>query len=213
MIESLPAEAGVPREKTAEEERPVLLAPEGVGSLFQRDYVAVVEGSALSPEAAVLLIRSHFPEFSPAELAEFCAPHPSGGPLQPGDTMHVNIRGAGHCAVIVTEIRDTGFTLRTLAGHIEAGRITFGAAKDVAGRLVLRIRSRARLDHPVRYAGYELLGRHAQTRIWVTFLERSAAACEGRLLGRVIHSTERVEFSPADWGAVERPTFERAIVG
>ena len=59
--------------------------------------------------------------------------------------MHVHMRGIGDFGVVVSHVEDGSFTLRTLEGHPEAGRITFGASRDAAGHLVLRIRSRARL--------------------------------------------------------------------
>jgi hypothetical protein len=193
--------------KTQEELRPAQLATDGTGPLFQRDYVAVLEGATASPEDAVRHVRADFPSFSPSELAEFSRPEGENGPLQVGDTMHVLIRGAGHCGVRVTLVEPRSLTLRTLEGHIEAGRITFGAEQDETGRVILRIRSRSRISSPARYVGYEMVGKHAQTRIWVTFLERWAERCGGRIVGQVLLAWDRVEESPADTGETERPTF------
>lgn len=41
--------------------------------------------------------------------------------------MQVEIRSAGTCAVRVVDVQPRVLTLRTLDGHMEAGRISFGA--------------------------------------------------------------------------------------
>ena len=195
---------------TREELRPVQYASQGVGRLFQRDYVGVVAQSRLTPEALLLRVRKDFPCFSPRELAVFSPPHGSPDALDVGDTMHVLIRGHGHCGVVCTLVDDLSFTVRTLQGHLEAGTNTFGACYDAAGRIVCRIRARSRIRDRVRYAGYLLLGIHAQTRIWTTFVERMAAASGGRIVGEVMTSTEEARELPIDRGEEEAPTFRAA---
>jgi len=86
--------------RTREERRPLQLASDGVGRLLQRDYVAVAGASRLTPEALMLRVRGDFSGFAPRELAEFSRPHGDTPLLNVGDTMHVLIRGAGHCAVV-----------------------------------------------------------------------------------------------------------------
>jgi hypothetical protein len=208
-----PSEAEGQAEKSREERRAAQPSDQGVGALLQRDYVAVVEGSRCTPEEAVLKIRGDFPEFAPSMLAEFSRPDGKEGPLGLGDTMHIYIRGAGHCAVVASDIEPRSVTLLTLQGHIEAGRISFGASTDEAGRLVCRIRSRSRIGDYPRFVGYHLLGKHAQTRIWTTFLERLAQACGGHLIGRVLLSTDTVYDLPEDQGVRRAPTFEEADAG
>jgi hypothetical protein len=215
-VDAAMREEGVrePECPSPEELREVQLATEGAGPLLQRDYVVVLEGSTCTPEAVVEMIRSDFPRFSPAELADFSRPEGAVGPLAVGDTMHVRIRAVGDCGVMVTHREPRSLTLRTLEGHPEAGRITFGAYRDEAGRLVCRIRSRARQRNRRLFTGYLTVGIHGQTRVWVTFLERLAAACGGRVLGEVITSTDEVEELPEDRGIGEAPTFSlRADAG
>jgi len=195
--------------KSEEERREVQPTPEGTGPLLQRDYVIVVEGSACSPEQAVAMLRRGFPRFSPATLAHFMRPPGETGLLEVGHTMRVHVRGIGNAGVVVSHVDGCSFTLRTLRGHPEAGRITFGASRDAAGRLVCRIRSRARIDTLHRYIGYRLLGKRAQTNAWMAFLRRTATACGGKVLGDVLVSTDEVTDSPADRGHVEAPTHGR----
>ncbi|HEU4754628.1 MAG TPA: DUF1990 family protein [Armatimonadota bacterium] len=193
--------------KSREERRPIHLAPEGAGPLFQRDYVIVVRDPRVTPDEAVRMIRADFPSFSPDEWAKFTRPASETGPLEVGHTMHVRMTGAGHFGVEVTDVEPHSLTLRTLKGHVEAGRISFGAHCDAGGRLVCRIRSRSRLSGVARYLGYELLGKHIQTLVWVTFLRRLAERCGGEPIGDVVQSWDRVSETYADVGALERPTF------
>jgi hypothetical protein len=192
--------------RTEEEERDLQLASEGAGPLLQRDYVAVVDRGGCPPEEAIRRLRNDFPRYSPELLASFRRPEGAAGPLAVGDTMHVHIRGAGPAGVIVTGVEPSSLTLRTLEGHQEAGVITFAAHRDETGRLVLRIRSRARQRNLPRFFGYALLGKTAQTQIWVQFLKALVADCAGHLVGDVIVATDEVEETPLDRGEEEKPT-------
>lgn len=205
-VDRKPESAG----KTREELRPVQLATHGTGPLFQRDYVVVAEGARCTPEEAMMKLREDFPRFSPDLLAPFWGQDTTHPPLTVGDTMHVHIHGAGHAAVVVTRIEARALTLRTLEGHFEAGRISFGAASDEAGRLVLRIRSRHRIHNLIRYLAYEVMGKHFQSQIWATFLKRWAEACGGQVLGNVLMAWDRVPEEPEDRTPAPSPTFEEA---
>src|SRR5205814_7432331 len=103
-------------------------------------------------------------------------------------------------------VEPRSMTMETIEGHAEAGRISFATSLDESGRLVARIRSRARSSSPLLYVGHALLGKHVQSQIWVTFLERLAQACRGRILGEVIVQTDEVEETEADRGQRETPT-------
>jgi len=201
-----PAKHRAPEGQTEEEGRSPQPATRGSGPLLQRDYVLVIAGSRCTPEEAIRRVRRDFPRFSPRELAEFTRPAGAGESLEVGDTMHIHIAGYGDCAVRVAQVDPRRLTLLTLDGHLEAGRITFSADRDAAGRLVLRIRSRARLRNPPWLAAYALLGKHAQTRVWVTFLERLAVSCGGLLRSDVLLATDRVRETLADRGEVAAPT-------
>lgn len=191
-------------------EKPVQLATDGVGPLMQRDYVVVMEGSDRSPEAALELLLRDFPSYSPDSLACFTYPPGTEPPLGMDDAMDVAIVGNPLTAVRVCDLTPRSLTLRTLQRHIEAGRITFAADEDLAGRLVLRIRSRARIGDPFRLVGYLAMGVHIQTRIWITFLERWATAIGGTMVGPVLHEFDRVQESLADRGEREAPTLPHA---
>lgn len=197
--------ATVPRE---EELRPVQLAPEGAGPLLQRDFVAVIEGSPLAPEQAALKLRRELPRYAPEALCKFTRSSSAGDPLEVGDTMHVRLKGAGAAAVIVTHVDARSLTVRTMEGHIEAGRNTFGFYTDEHGRLVCRVRSRARTRDVPRLIAYWLGGKGNQSLIWTMFLNRVADECGGKLVGSVREDTETVEDTPLDVGEDDGPTFD-----
>jgi hypothetical protein len=197
--------------KTVEERRPAQLAVEGTGPLMQRDYVGVIQGTGLTPEDVMLRVRTDFPSFSPKELADFTRPEDATQPLLPGDTMHVFMPGAGHAGVIISQAGPRNLTIRTLKGHIEAGRITFAADRDAAGRLVFHIRSRATIDNFPRLLAYWSAGIHMQTKIWTTFIRRVAEAAGGEILGEVVAATERTRETAADRGGDQTPDQEPTV--
>jgi hypothetical protein len=97
--------------------------------------------------------------------------------------------------------------LRTIAGHLEAGRITFGAYRDEENRLVFHIRSRSTINGPIRYLGYRLIGMPIQERIWVTFVERVTQAVGGKVVGQVCVETRKTPETASDRGDAQTPTF------
>lgn len=191
----------------AEEKHEVQPAPEGRGPLLQRDYAGVIEGTDWTPERLVERVRTDFPRFSPEELARFSRCGDPSHPIQEGEEMEVHIKGTGCHKVVAVRVEPRSLTLRTLQGHPEAGRITFGSYYDDQGRLIFRIRSRARINNLIRLIGYFLMGKAAQTHIWTTFIERVAEEAGGRIPGKVEVSTEEVEDSLPDMGGLDTPTF------
>src|SRR5688572_29942568 len=108
----------------------LLTAEAGCGPLLQRDYWAVIAGARLAPPEIAALLATRFADFAPAELVRFRRCEDSDAPLCPGDLLDVDILLAGSCQVQVLRRDDNSLTLGTLAGHPEAGRITFGAYRN-----------------------------------------------------------------------------------
>jgi hypothetical protein len=187
--------------------RRVQTAPQGHGPLLQRDYIGVIEGTESKPEHLMEMVLADFPHFSPPALAPFSRCGDTSVPLRAGDEMEVDIRGTGWHRVRVALVQPRTLTLRTIAGHPEAGRVSFGADYDELGRLVFRIRSRARISSRPAYIGYLLFGRVEQTQIWVAFIHSVARAVGGRVRDEVACFTRRAEGSLADMGLLEAPTF------
>ncbi len=189
------------------EVRKVIHAASGSGPLLQRDYAGVIEGTTCSPEELATLIRERFADLAPQETAAF--EHSDGGrsPLKVGDELKIRIGGFMPCQVRVVHVDDVSLTLRTLEGHPEAGRVSFGAGRDDAGRLTFRIRSRARSGGLLHYVGFLMMGRAMQARCWIRFIGRAADICGGRLAGPIRVSTSKVAEEPADVGGPDLPTF------
>jgi hypothetical protein len=181
-------------------------ATDGRGPLLERDYLAVIGGASCEPEDAARLIRGQFEQFAPPETARFERTD-GHACLEVGDELAIRVALRGECRVRVIHCDARGLTLRTLRGHPEAGRITFGADRDGDGRLTVRIRSRTRASCWSNYLGFLLLGKQLQSRCWIRFLDRVAETCGGRVHGRVRVNTRRVEPEPGDGPDRDEPTF------
>jgi hypothetical protein len=96
-------------------------------------------------------------------------------------------------------------TLSTLAGHPEAGRITFGAYRSDRGDVVFHIRSRARSSSRMHFAEYLTAGEGMQTATWASLINTVARAVGDGVLGEIRATTEACEDLPDDDG--DGPTF------
>jgi hypothetical protein len=200
------ARAGVEREV-----REVVCAVQGAGPLLERDYSAAIAAADCTPEDVGMKLRTDFEEFAPPETAVFrrAGEGRARSPLEVGDELEIRIALRGLCRVRVVHADDRSLTLRTLKGHPEAGRITFGAGRDDRGRLTFRIVSRTRASGLLNYMGYLLLGKQLQSRCWIRFIDRVAASCGGRVAGRIRVRTRRVDECAGDRGEEDSPTFAR----
>ncbi len=189
----------------------IVYASEGTGPLLERDYTAVVEGNGVTPETLVKAVRERFERFAPAETACFRREGCEPGPLDVGDVMEIKIALLGKCRVRVVHVDDHGVTLRTLKGHPEAGRITFGAFRDEKGRPVFRILSRTRASGLSSYLGYFVLGKQMQSRCWIKFIDKIAQDCGGRIAsGRIKVRTGKVVDGDGDCPGCHAPTYTHA---
>ncbi len=184
-------------------------ASEGTGPLLQRDYVAALRGVGASPEDVIRAIRTRFCEFAPPETARFQLCRQSNDPLDVGDEMDIRITLLSPCKVRVVHVDPCSMTLRTLAGHPEAGRITFASYRE-DGRLFVRIRSRTRQAGILKYLGFLLMGKQLQARCWIRFLWKLAETLGGTLDGPVRVATKTTRDRPPDWGEGDVPTFSCA---
>lgn len=195
---------------TATEDSEIVYATEGTGPLLERDYTAVVEGTGITPETLVRAVRERFESFAPTETACFRRSGQAPGPLDVGDVLDIKIALRGDCRVRVVHVDPHGVTLRTLKGHPEAGRITFGAFRDDKGRTVFRILSRTRASGLTSFLGYFVLGKQMQARCWIRFIDRLVTDCGGRIAsGRVKVRTRKVADDAGDCPGCETPTYTR----
>ena len=180
----------------------------GAGPLLQRDYWAVISHSRLSPSEVMALVSQRFAEFAPEELVRFQREQAKTPAIEKGEELDIHIVGAGDCRVRVTHKEPQSFTLSTLEGHPEAGRITFGAYRNKRGDVIFHIRSRARQRSKLLYAAFRLMGDAMQHNTWADFVNRVAINAGDGVIGGIQTETttlRQVEEEPAE--AVMTPTF------
>jgi hypothetical protein len=178
-------------------------ASKGVGPLLQRDYWAVLADYDDKPSALMSYIRQHFCEFPPGEIVHFTA----GRGIVLGADIDIAIAPAQQCCVRVVHHDAQSFTLGTLTGHPEAGRITFGAYRNPLGEVILHIRSRARSSRLPERIGFMAIGDAMQTNTWTDFIVNVAARVGARIEGVIHADTEEVEPLPADDDPLDSPTY------
>ena len=205
------------------ESRDVQLPGDGSGTLLERDYWAVLREPRVGPPALIDILTRHFVDFPPPALVRFERRNDSDSPSDPdlesdqgaqrnppplevGDELTVDIRLAGQFAVRVTHRDDNSLTLATLAGHPEAGRITFGAYRNSRDDVVFHIRSRARAGSRSHLAGFFFAGDPMQTSTWSDFINRLAASVGAGVVGAIHAEKRAVEEEPGD-RSVDAPTF------
>lgn len=185
----------------------LLEAAEGAGPLLQRDYWGLIRNCKSSPAALMDLVATRFGEFAPEELCVFersCSP---GTPLSHGEEVGVRIPGAGNCQVRVIHRDRQSFTLATLPGHPEAGRITFGAYRNDHGDVIFHIRSRARSGSTVMYMGFWTGGEAMQTNTWTDFVNAVALTAGEGIIGFIHAETTVMEEQHESADDVQGPTF------
>lgn len=181
----------------------LLPATRGAGPLLQRDYWAVFSGCPLTPVELMTKVKDRFCSLPPPALVGFTA---NDGIAQ-GARLDIVITPGQRCAVAVIHEDQQSLTLGTLAGHPEAGRITFGSYRNLAGDVVFHIRSRARSTTAAKRLGFLAIGDAMQTNTWTDFI-RNVAALAGATISGAIHAeTETVEERPEDDEPLQAPTF------
>ena len=182
----------------------LLPASRGVGPLLQRDYWAVLRNVNRSPSELMRQIKADFCGFSPPAIVEFTAPK---GGIVKGAQLDIRIKPAHQCFVQVVHEDAQSFTLGTLKGHPEAGRITFGAYRNAARDIVFHIRSRARSATLGHRLGFLAIGDALQTNTWTDFIVNAAAAVGARIQGVIHADTQRVDPLREDDDPLHAPTF------
>lgn len=181
-------------------------AAEGAGPLLQRDYWAVLSGCALRPSEVMAHVKAHFCELPPEALVHFDAPDGLGD----GAELDIRITPGQSCKVRVVHEDSNSLTLGTLAGHPEAGRITFGAYRNPDGDVIFHIRSRARSSSAATRLGFLAIGDAMQTNTWTDFINNAATSL-GAKVRDVIHAdVEEVAEVAEDGHPLRSPTY-RAV--
>lgn len=181
----------------------VLPATSGTGPLVQRDYWAVLDRCPWKPSQLIAKVKANFCALPPASLVEFTAAEG----VSCGSSIEIVIKPGQRCGVRVIHEDDQSITLATLAGHPEAGRISFGAYRNPAGDVIFHIRSRARSGTPLQRLGFLLIGDAMQTMTWTDFINNVAALAGTRISGVVHADTQHVEEQAEDDEPLRAPTY------
>jgi uncharacterized protein (UPF0548 family) len=181
-------------------------ATHGAGPLLQRDYWAVLAECPLRPSGVMAHVKAHFCELPPAALVEFVAASGMGCNAE----LEIKIKPGQQCRVRVLHEDAQSLTLGTLAGHPEAGRITFGAYRNPESDVIFHIRSRARSANSVKLIGFMAIGEAMQTNTWTDFINNVAASVGARIDGPIHAETQRVDELPEDDQTPPAPTFTAA---
>ena len=177
---------------------PLSTARSGAGEHLERDYWAVIGDCVQRPRELIGAVRERFVEFAPAELASFRRLGMNSGPLALGEELEVRIAAAGSCLVRVVHTDEQSFTLATLRGHPEAGRITFGAYCNARDDVVFHIRSRARSGSRLLYAAFLAAGEAMQTNTWTDFIVAVAQTFGSGVVGCIHSETRKAPDEPPE---------------
>jgi Domain of unknown function (DUF1990) len=174
-------------------------ASSGEGPLTWRRYHIPLPAMASSAERVLQFIQLHIRELSPSLLAEFEKTTGSDRHFAVGDEYDITILGPWNGRVRVADLQDSSFTLETLDGHPEAGRITFRVRDTADGRLA-EIESLARSRDGLVNVAYNVLGvgKAVQAQVWITFLQRLSGLMGGDASIDVIVETEQVSAPEPD---------------
>ncbi len=166
----------------------------GVGALFHRVYRTSIRGSDLSPAELVAVIAADLDALVPSGLAKFQKVVGEPGGLSLGDEYVVRLPGPWDGPVRVVAVEADAFRLVTLAGHLEAGQITF-RARTGARSLEFDIESWARSGDRLSDLLYSHLrmAKEVQLHLWTSVLARVVTLAHGRMDGGIRVVTRRVE--------------------
>jgi len=187
-------------------ERDVQHAEDGSGNLLERDYWCAIDECRVAPSELMADLSARFCDFAPKDLVSFSRFGNPSGALQMGEELDIVIRMAGSCRVRVTACDPHSFTLATLNGHPEAGRITFGSYRHETGAVIFHIRSRSRSGSIKFSAGFLAVGEAMQTNTWTDFVRAVADTYGAGAIGEVHAETAQTQATPDDARACE-PTY------
>ena len=131
---------------------------------------------------------------APKEIGSFVKVRGDDGEMRVGDEFTIRIPGPWDGPVRAVEVDATSFGFVTLEGHLEAGRIRFGARELGPGRLELRIEAWARGGDRVSNLLFDRIGvsKEVQLHMWTSVLERLMELSGGRHNSRIAITTRRV---------------------
>jgi hypothetical protein len=170
---------------------------DGHGPLMHRCYVARVREAELTARELIRAFGEEPNRAAPGALCSFEKLNGEKGELREGDEFTVRIPGPWDGPVRAADVRETSFSLATLDGHLEAGRIRFGAHDLDDGRLEIRIEAWARGGDRLSNLLFDRvpINKEVQLHMWTSVLERLIDLSGGRRDGLLDITTRRVDES------------------
>jgi uncharacterized protein YbjT (DUF2867 family) len=150
---------------------PEQLPADGVGELLRQRYWADIQGSAMSAEQLMTVLRREFSTLTPDGTLQVGTEPGSNTQLDPGETITLDIPLRGTMQVRVEEMTPDTLTMATLGGHHLAGVIRFQAREHEGSRLRFEIVSYTRASNWVDWLGRTLGGRTIQHATWRSTVE------------------------------------------
>jgi len=176
---------------------PPQLLTDGHGPLYVRSYQVDIAHPTLSREALMQHLTEDLNRCTPQEMAHFTKTKGEPDRMAVGDEYFIYIAGPWNGPVRVINVTPTSFAFVTLAGHLEAGEITFSVLEhpERQDTIRFRIQSWARSSNRVTDLFYRVLGisQFAQTTMWVTFCKQVVAESGGERLGKIQVTTHKVD--------------------
>ena len=181
----------------------VQTAEDGVGALYHRTYEVTFRAEGTSPEAIMAKLQADLNAPSAQALATFEKTRGEAGVLRIDDEYLIHITGPYNGPVRVGDVTPRSFRLLTLAGHMEAGEITFAVRPaERPDEYVFRIESRARSHDRLVDLVYDKIpvARAAQTGMWDAYCRAVATAnMTGEQNLDVVIQTERRDEKTGAW--------------
>jgi hypothetical protein len=151
--------------------QPEQLPSDGVGELSRQRYWADIEGSSMSAEQLMVVLRREFSTLTPDGTLQVGTEPGSSTNLDQGATITLDIPLRGTMQVRVEEVTPDTLTMATLGGHHLAGVIRFQAREHEGSRLRFEIVSYTRASNWIDWMGRTLGGRTIQHATWRSTVE------------------------------------------
>ncbi|MBW3627908.1 MAG: DUF1990 family protein [Gemmatimonadetes bacterium] len=145
---------------------PEQLPSEGVGEMLRQRYWADIQGSGMTAEQLMEVLRREFSTLTPDGTLQVGTEPGSNTNLDPGATITLDIPLRGTMQVRIEEVTPDTLTMATLGGHHLAGVIRFQTREHEGGRLRFEIVSYTRAANWLDWIGRTTVGRPLQHATW-----------------------------------------------
>jgi hypothetical protein len=166
-----------------------------VGPLMHRCFTTRVREAELDAAQLIAAFAAKPNRATPTALARFVKLRGEEDEMRVGDEFTVRMPGPWDGPVRTVEVQPASFSFVTLDGHLEAGRIRFGARDMGPGRLEISIEAWARGGDRLSSLLFDRLplNKEVQLHMWTSVLEQLTDLSRGRRDGLVGIISKRVD--------------------